>query len=129
MSDFVSGFWGWYVGLLTLVAIVACVALLRSQKARPAVGAPQLHGHTWDEDLAEYNNPLPRWLMWLFYLTIVFSLVYLVLYPGLGKLPGVLGWTSSGAYASEVKEFDAKIQPLYAKYMAMDTKQVAADSQ
>ena len=42
-------------------------------------------GHTWDEDLGEYNNPLPRWWMWLFYITIVFALVYLALYPGLGS--------------------------------------------
>ena len=54
-------------------------------------------GHTWDGDLAEYNNPLPRWWMWLFWITIVFSLVYLVLYPGLGKFAGVLGWTSASA--------------------------------
>ena len=39
--------------------------------------------------------------MWLFWITIVFSLVYLVLYPGLGKIPGVLGWTSASAYAKE----------------------------
>jgi|SRR5437667_4798748 len=137
MSDFTSDFWGYYVTVLTLVSIAACGVLLyvmgRMRVQRPAQKgsgqATDTTGHVWDEDLAEYNNPLPRWWMWLFYLTIVFSLVYLVLYPGLGKLPGVLGWTSSGAYASEVKEFDAKIQPLYAKYMAMDTKQVAADSQ
>ena len=60
--------------------------------------------------------------MWLFYITIAFGLVYLVLYPGLGKLPGVLGWTSAGAYASERKELDDRLQPLYAKYLAMDVK-------
>ena len=86
-------------------------------------------GHVWDGDLAEYNNPLPRWWMWLFYATIVFSLGYLVLYPGLGRAPGTLGWTSAGAYASEVKAQDEKVQPLYAKYRAMDVKAVAADAE
>src|SRR5439155_19979056 len=127
MSDFVSGFWGWYVGLLTLVAIVACVALLRSQKARPAVGAPQLHGHTWDEDLAEYDNPLPRWWMWLFVLTIVFALVYLVLYPGLGSFAGVYGWTSSGQHRSESEQAEAHYGPTFNKYLEQDLAVVARD--
>ena len=51
---------------------------------------------TWDEDLAEYNNPLPRWWSWLFYITVVFALVYLVLYPGLGSWQGTLGWSQVG---------------------------------
>src|SRR5437879_5210755 len=78
---------------------------------------PGTTGHVWDEDLAEYNNPLPRWWMWMFYLTIAFSLGYLVFYPGLGNLPGILGWSSAGAYASEVRESDERTGPLYAKYM------------
>jgi len=120
MSDFVSGFWGWYVGVLTLVAIVACVALLRSQKAGPAVGAPQLHGHTWDEDLAEYNNPLPRWWMWLFYLTIAFALVYLVLYPGLGSFAGVYGWTSRGEHQAEAQQAESQYGPIVNKFAQQD---------
>src|SRR5678815_5826978 len=60
-------------------------------------------GHVWDEDLAEYNNPLPRWWSWLFWITIAFGVVYLALYPGLGKVPGLLGWTSIGEYTSDAK--------------------------
>ena len=41
-------------------------------------------GHVWDEDLREFNNPLPRWWLWLFIITVVFGVVYLALYPGLG---------------------------------------------
>ncbi len=137
MSDFTSDFWGFYVAIIALVSILACAALLyamgRMRVQRPAhkPGDPAHNttGHVWDEDLGEYNNPLPRWWMWLFYLTIVFGLGYLVLYPGLGRLPGVLGWTSAGAYASERKELDDKLQPLYAKYLAMDIKDIAVDPQ
>jgi len=137
MSDFTSGFWGAYVAILTLVSIVACGVLLYAMgrmrvkaqaRKEPGEGVGTT-GHVWDEDLAEYNNPLPRWWMWLFYITIVFGLVYLVLYPGLGSLPGVLGWTSSSAYARERDDFDARMRPLYQKYLAMDVKLVAADPQ
>ena len=136
MSDFTSDFWNLYVIVLTLVSILACGVLLfamgRMRVAAPTTKSPgaanDTTGHVWDGDLAEYNNPLPRWWMWLFYITIVFSLGYLVLYPGLGRIPGVLGWTSAGAHASEVKEADATVAPLYAKYLAMDVKDVAVDA-
>ena len=81
MSDFTSDFWHLYIALLTLLSIVACALFLKSQSVRKA-GPVETTGHQWDGDLAEYNNPLPRWWSWLFYLTIVFSLAYLVLYPG-----------------------------------------------
>ncbi len=135
MSDFTSGFWGAYVAILTLVSIVACAALLylmgkmrvtpaKKSQAGEGVGTT---GHVWDEDLAEYNNPLPRWWMWLFYITIAFGLVYLALYPGLGQVPGLLGWSSASAYAKEREEVDAKMSPVYQKYLAMDLKVVATD--
>jgi cytochrome c oxidase cbb3-type subunit III len=139
MSDFTSDFWSWYVAIATLVSIFACGVLLysmgRMRVQRPASekskdsGAVATTGHVWDGDLAEYNNPLPRWWMWLFYITIVFSLGYLVFYPGLGNIPGVFGWTSAGAYASERSEADNRLGPIYAKYLAMDPKDVANDAQ
>ena len=135
MSDFTSDFWGLYVAALTLLSILACGVLLysigrkrvKSPTQAPSGATPDTTGHVWDGDLAEYNNPLPRWWMWLFYITIVFSLAYLVLYPGLGKLPGALGWTSVGEHASEIADFDARQAPLYAKYSAMDIPHVAVD--
>jgi cytochrome c oxidase cbb3-type subunit III len=132
MSDFTADGWGFYVAIATIVSILACGVLLyalgrmRVQRS-PAEQRTETTGHVWDGDLAEYNNPLPRWWMWLFYATIVFALAYLVLYPGLGKVPGVLGWTSTGSYAREVRSFDASVEPIYAKYLAMDSKAVAAD--
>jgi cytochrome c oxidase cbb3-type subunit 3 len=133
MSDFTSDAWGLYVALATLISIAACAVLLfvlgRMRVRKPVAPGQgtETTGHVWDGDLAEYNNPLPRWWMWLFYATIVFALIYLALYPGLGKLAGAFGWTSAGAHAGEVHDFDAKIRPVYARYLAMDPKAVAAD--
>ena len=58
--------------------------------------------------------------MWLFWITIVFSVGYLVAYPGLGQIPGVLGWTSAEAHATESAAANAKVKPLYDKFLAMD---------
>jgi cytochrome c oxidase cbb3-type subunit 3 len=96
MSEFASGFWDLYIALVTVVSIVACAVFLKSQSVRKVRAQNETTGHAWDEDLAEYNNPLPKWWSWLFYITIVFSLIYLVLYPGLGTWPGTLGWTQVG---------------------------------
>jgi len=138
MSDFTSGFWNIYVIVLVIASILGCAWLLWAT-GKVKVGAPKggakagspgqadVTGHVWDGDLQEYNNPLPKWWSNLFWLTIVFGIVYLVLYPGLGTFPGVLGWTSAGAYKAETSEFDAKLQPLYDKYMAMEVPQIAAD--
>ncbi len=130
MSDFVDGFWSLYVAGLTLVSIVACAVLLTMQhKKRPAGQTVDTTGHQWDEDLAEYNNPLPKWWMWLFWITIVFSLLYLALYPGLGTFKGVLGWTSGGQYQAEQAQADAQYGPVFKKYAAMEIEAIARDPQ
>ena len=128
MSDFVSEFWSGYIAAVTVIGIVLCGALLyvMSSKRPGAAQKPELHGHVWDEDLAEYNNPLPRWWMWLFYLTIAFGLAYLVLYPGLGSYGGYLGWSSSGQYVSEQRHAAATYGPAIEKFMSQDVKLVAA---
>ena len=86
-------------------------------------------GHVWDGDLREMNNPLPRWWAWLFILTVVFSFVYLALYPGLGTYPGKLAWTSTGEYQAEVDKGNAEVAPLYAKFASLKPEDVAKDAQ
>jgi cytochrome c oxidase cbb3-type subunit 3 len=132
MSDFTNPFWDYYIAVITIVSVVGCGVFLWSQsKRRVKVGAgpdPDTTGHVWDGDLQEFHNPLPRWWMWLFYITVVFSVVYLILYPGLGtKFGGVLNWTSSGQHQGEVKAAEARYGPLFASFLKMDLAAVAAD--
>ena len=125
MNEFTSGFWDFYIALLTLLSIVACAVFLKSQSVRKAPGDAETTGHKWDEDLAEYNNPLPRWWSWLFYLTIVFSLAYLVLYPGLGSWPGTLGWSQVGQLKEETRLAEQQFGPLYQKFAATEVEVLA----
>ena len=121
MSDFNSGFWSLYITVITLVSILACGVLLWRLSTKRAPGGQKagVMGHVWDENLEEYNNPLPRWWMWLFYITIVFSLGYLVLYPGLGSFAGILKWTSHSQYDAEEAKANATYEPIFARYAAM----------
>ncbi|MDH3987355.1 MAG: cytochrome-c oxidase, cbb3-type subunit III, partial [Gammaproteobacteria bacterium] len=84
-------------------------------------------GHVWDDDLVELNNPLPRWWLNMFYITLYFSIGYLALYPGLGTFKGFLGWTSTGQYEREIDIADAKYGPLFKKFQEMPIVAVAAD--
>jgi cytochrome c oxidase cbb3-type subunit 3 len=112
------------------VSILACAVLLWvSGKAKAMTASDNTTGHVWDGDLREMNNPLPRWWVWLFVITIVFALVYLTLYPGLGGSPGKLGWTSVGQYQAEVDKGNQEVAPLYAKFMGMKPEDVAHDAQ
>ncbi len=129
MSDFISDFWHYWISGLTLLSIIGTWIFLKMQTTRKLAPGEkaELIEHTWDGDLQDFNNPLPRWWLGLFYATMVFALVYLVLWPGLGKYAGVLGWTSKGEYETEVKAAEAKFQPVYAGFMKQDIATVAAD--
>jgi cytochrome c oxidase cbb3-type subunit 3 len=129
MSDFTSNFWSVFVAGVTLVSIVACLLLLWfSGKAKAMTAADNSTGHVWDGDLREMNNPLPRWWAWLFVITIIFALIYLALYPGLGTYGGKFGWTSTGQHQAELDKGSAEVAPLYAKYAAMTPEDVAKDA-
>ena len=130
MSDFTGNFWSVYVAGVTLVGMLACLLLLwvTSRKKVDAT-ADNTTGHVWDGDLVEMNNPMPRWWMWLFVGTVVFSLLYLVAYPGLGTYEGELGWTSRDAYQGEVAQADRELAPLYAQFTSRKPEEVAGDTQ
>lgn len=130
MSDFISGFWSHYVTFISLASIAACALLLWiTNRTRAPAGGDNTTGHVWDEDLREMNNPLPRWWVGLFVLTIVFGLGYLVAYPGLGSMQGQLGWTTAGEYDKEIAKANAELAPVYAKFTAMPAEQMARDPQ
>ena len=130
MSDFTNNFWSSYIGVITVVSIAACLVLLWvTGKAKVTPSGDNTTGHVWDGDLREMNNPLPRWWVYLFVITIVFSVAYLVLYPGLGSYAGKLGWTSIGEHTAEMAQGEQEVAPLYAKFASMSPEDVARDPQ
>ncbi|MEZ5643583.1 MAG: cytochrome-c oxidase, cbb3-type subunit III [Burkholderiaceae bacterium] len=130
MSDFTSDFWHLYVAGLTLVSIIACLILLWiSGTTKANTHADNTTGHVWDEDLKEMNNPLPKWWVYLFIITVVFALLYGAMYPMFGKFQGALGWSSQGQHAAEVEKAEAAIAPIYAKFNDMKPEALAGDAQ
>mgnify|MGYP001819668890 FL=1 len=126
MSDFTSEFWSWFIIAITVGGIVWLIFLLQgNDKAESDQGVPT--GHVWDENLQELNNPMPRWWLIMFYVTIVFSIGYLVLYPGLGSFEGVLGWSEVKEYEQEVADAEAEFGPLFAKFEQTPIPVLATD--
>jgi cytochrome c oxidase cbb3-type subunit III len=131
-----STFWHWWVVILTLANIAGIYWLIRwTGKKRPGeVAEGSETGHTWD-GLSEFNNPLPRWWLYMFYFTIAFSLIYLVLYPGLGRFAGMLGWHSGNMlnveesqYTREMQRAEERYQPIFAAMAERDITTLAGDS-
>ncbi len=128
MSDFTSDFWSYFISFIVLGGIFGCLALLLATARVPASkSGDNTTGHVYDEDIVELNNPMPKWWMYLFIICSVFSIGYLILFPGLGSNEGLFGWTSLKQYEAEVAENKAKIAPIYAKYAAMEVPEVAQD--
>jgi cytochrome c oxidase cbb3-type subunit 3 len=125
--------WSLFVIVLTIVNILACVWLLRwtakPKHAGEKIGGGSDTGHTWDGDLREYNNPLPKWWLWLFYLTVVFGLIYLAVFPGLGNFGGLKGWSQAGQYQQERAAVEARAAALLAPFAGMTVPELSANAQ
>ncbi|HEU4621705.1 MAG TPA: cytochrome-c oxidase, cbb3-type subunit III [Burkholderiaceae bacterium] len=126
MMDFTSGFWGAFIVVITIVSIIGCLWLLWANLTERTKGPATTMGHVWDDDLAEYNNPMPAWWVGLFVLTIVFALAYLFLYPGLGERQGSLGWSQSSQYQREMDEANARYGALYAQFKNTSIERIAS---
>jgi len=82
-------------------------------------------GHKWDGDLEELNNPLPRWWLNMFYITMAWAVVYLLLYPGVGTHPMLLGWSQVKQYDEEMAAAEERYGPIFEKFMSEDIVVVA----
>jgi cytochrome c oxidase cbb3-type subunit III len=129
VSDFIHSGWGWFVAAATVLGLLACLVLLAIASRRKVMAGDNTTGHVWDEDLRELNNPLPRWWMWLFVMTVVFAAVYLAFYPGLGTHAGTLQWSSQGQFEAEQNKARTALAPVYARYVAMSAEELAGDAQ
>src|SRR5438477_4500064 len=108
--------------LSIVIAIVSCLNVLGcawliwwTARSRPKeVAKGEVIDHVWDGDLQERNNPMPRWWLILFFLTIGFCFLYFALYPALGTFGNALGWSKAGQYDQEVSAARQKYAPMYA---------------
>ncbi|KAB0584067.1 cytochrome-c oxidase, cbb3-type subunit III [Ideonella dechloratans] len=129
MSDFFNIGWSVYIAAIVIGGLVFCLALLIIASRRRVMADDNSTGHVWDEDLKEMNNPLPRWWMGLFVITVVFAAIYLALYPGLGANKGTLQWSAVGQLQAENEKARAAMAPVYASFANLTAADLAKNSQ
>lgn len=118
---------GILVAVVSLANIAGLVMLLASLRRRPGetAGTGETTGHIWDEDLRELNNPLPRWWLWLFVLTVVFGIAYLLIYPGLGNYGGTAAWSSEKQYREQTVAAEAVLARTLAPFEHLEVTALA----
>jgi cytochrome c oxidase cbb3-type subunit III len=121
--------WSWYVIALVTLNIVGCVWLLWwTGRRKPGDPAPTDTSHVWDGDITEYNKPMPRWWINMFYLTIAFAIAYLVLYPGFGSFAGTMQWSSAREHATEQAAENRKLEATFARFAGKPIDVLARDA-
>jgi cytochrome c oxidase cbb3-type subunit 3 len=121
--------WSLFVIFLTVFTTLGCLGVLTWSQKMHVEGDDESNttGHVWDGDIAESNNPLPRWWLYLFWLTALFTVIYLLIYPGAGNLPGVTGWTQIGQYEQEVAKAEERYGNIFAAFADIPLASMATD--
>jgi cytochrome c oxidase cbb3-type subunit 3 len=120
--------WSGYVIFLVAITLAGCAWLLAANRTAKSDGTAE--GEPLDHDfdgVQEYNNPLPAWWSWLFVAMLVFAVVYLIAYPGLGNYAGTLGWTSTGQWSSEMERAEQQYGAIFAAYLATPIPDLLGD--
>ncbi|MDH3266980.1 MAG: cytochrome-c oxidase, cbb3-type subunit III [Gammaproteobacteria bacterium] len=122
-------FWAWFVAAGTIAFVIWCIWLISwSAKQGPQnIKDEDLVGHKWDGDLEEWNNPAPKWWLYLYFLTIAWAVGYMVVYPGIGSFEGLLGWSQHGQYEQEMQAAEARYEPIYERFAGMEFAALARD--
>jgi cytochrome c oxidase cbb3-type subunit 3 len=127
MADMPSDFWSGWIAVITIVGFVGLGWLLYSVYS--SAQADDSHEQPlWDGSLREGTSPAPLWWFWLILAAMVFSVFYLMLYPGLGSYAGAFKWSQGGQYESHADDFEDEFEDRRARLLAMDVAELAADS-
>jgi len=122
-------FWAWFVAAGTIAFVIWCVYLISwAGKQGPQNKEDEdLVGHVWDGDLEEWNNPAPKWWLYLYFITIAWAVGYMIVYPGIGAFDGVFGWSQEGQYEDEMQAAEARYAPIYERFAGMEFETLVAD--
>ena len=121
-----TSFWSGWVILLTSLTIVLVTWVLFANRQRERRTGERTTGHEYD-GIEEYDNPLPAWWFWMFAITIIWGVAYLIAYPGMGNFPGLLGWSQVEQHDREVAAADERYRAMRDRYLAMPVEEIAAD--
>lgn len=118
--------WSLWVIVLTTITFIGLVWILFGNRKREGTLNEKTTGHSYD-GIEEYDNPLPAWWFYMFVITIVWGVAYLIIYPGMGNFPGMLGWTQLEQHEREVSAAQERYGAMRDRYLALPVAEIAAD--
>ena len=121
-----ASFWSYWIIILTSITLVGLTWILFANRKREEQAADKTTGHVAD-GIEEFDNPLPAWWFYMFVITIVWGVGYLIVDPGMGNFAGVIGWTQVGQYDKEVAAADEKYRDMRDRYLALPVEEIAGD--
>jgi len=93
-------------------------------------GDPDTTGHVWD-GIEEFDNPMPRWWLWCFYLTIVWGVAYSIAYPAWPLISsatsGLLGYSTRGEVVEEIAAVEARNEGINMQLASAELTEIAAN--
>ena len=122
-----SSFWSLWIIILTTIMLIGIVWILFSNRKTKNTGPDATTGHIYD-GIEEYDNPLPAWWFYLFVISIVYGIGYLIAYPGMGNFKGVLNWTQVNQWEKQIEQAEQKYGAIFAQYRDMPVAQLAQDA-
>ncbi len=121
-----ASFWSYWIIILTTVTLVGISWVLFANRKREQQPTDKTTGHEYD-GIEELDNPLPAWWFYMFVISIVWGVGYLIVYPGMGNFAGAIGWTQVGQYEKEVAAADEKYREMRDRYLALPVEEIAGD--
>jgi cytochrome c oxidase cbb3-type subunit 3 len=125
MADLPSGFWAGWVATITVVTLIGLAWLVYSVYFSSNGEAAE---EVWDETLREGTTPAPLWWFWLMLALLAVTVVYLILYPGLGTHRGVLEWSQGGRIAASAERYEQEFGARRAEIGSADVSTLRADA-
>lgn len=120
-----TSFFSVWIIVLTGITLAITLWVLLANNTGGAIDE-KTTGHSYD-GIEEWDNPLPRWWVAMFLITMAWGAGYLVMYPGLGNFPGLLGWSAEEQHAQEVAAAEEKYRALRDKYLALPVEEIYTD--
>jgi cytochrome c oxidase cbb3-type subunit 3 len=126
MADMPTSFWGGWVTVLTVVSLSGLVWLLFSIYFGSGKVEEQEHV-VWDENLNEGTHAPPLWWFWLIFAAMIFSVIYLILYPGLGTFAGALKWSQGHRLDQSYEQYQQDYEAIRRSMLAMPMQELQQD--
>lgn len=127
MSDMPNEFWSGWIAVITIVSLIALAYLLISVYFIDT-GPQEAESTTWDENLREGSTPAPIWWFWFVLAILVFSVAYLMLYPGLGSFKGALNWSHGHQLEDRQHDFEQQFGERRAAIAVMNIEALQDDN-